>query len=112
MMVINASNFIVEDDGMVYARKYSWGTQNVEDPASTDFQLLYSIVTGHLCFFFRDHAEEQFWVYFRKCQKKNRVSRGRDTLTVGIACGIGIGIVMGALGLFLSKLKIVSNNTK
>lgn len=111
-MIINASTFIIDERGKMYARKSSRGIQNVEDPEITDFQLLYSLVTGHLCFTFRDHAETMFWTYFRKKQKKNSISQGRESLTVGIVYGFGIGITLGALGILLSKFKTVSETTK
>ena len=110
--IINATNFLLEEGKFIQTRKYSWGSQNVEDTAVSDLKLMYELVTGYLCFFFRDRAEECFWSNVRKQQRQKKQQKDRASLRLGIAFGIGVSLALGTLGFFATRLRTLVDKNK
>ena len=109
-LIINANSYIVEGNKQIYARRYvTRDAVNVEDPAVSDFKLLYNNCFGHLFFTLHDNAEKLYLKHVRNNSRHKIVKEvpSKPFEFMSFAWGMGAGLLIASLtaSLIIDKLK-------
>lgn len=97
-LIINANNLVIKNDHIYLARKYSWGTCNIEDSNNSDFTLLHKLVL-----FFFSKSTKQLADCFNTDFMHDNIKKSE--LKLGIFGGVFLSVAAFGVWNVINRLK-------